>query len=77
MIKNNGDWTKKLIDKLYESKKEILKSSSFLFEGIHEDQIFNILLEYDSAWTPEQRKFFYPVVHISRPVTAAAESAAL
>ena len=53
MIKNNGDWTKKLIDKLYESKKEILKSSSFLFEGIHEDEIFNILLEYDSAWIPE------------------------
>ena len=43
MIKKNGDWTKKLIDTLYESKKNILKVSSTKIDGIDEEAIFNLL----------------------------------
>lgn len=45
--------------------------------GITDDEVFNILLEYETNKLHEQRKLLYPTVHISRPVTAAAESAAL
>ena len=46
-------------------------------QGITDDEVFNILLEYESTKLPEQWKLLYPTIHISRPVTAAAESAAL
>ena len=77
MIKSNGDWTWKLIDKLYKAKRKILISECIKIEGIDDEEIFNILLQFDGQKIPESRKFFYPIVHISWPVTAAAQSAAL
>ena len=43
MIKKNGDWTKKLIETLYESKKNILKLHQAKLEGFDENDVFNLL----------------------------------
>jgi len=77
MIKKNGDWTSKFINKLYEAKKQILKSDSIKIDGVEQNEIFNVMLEFDgNIQISEHWKFYYPTVHISRPITAAAESAA-
>ena len=43
MIKKNGDWTKKLIETLYESKKNILKLHQTKIDGFDENDVFNLL----------------------------------
>jgi len=74
MIKKGGDWTKKLIDTLYEAKKNILKVHKVKAEGVNENDIFE-LLEDISIKEKLQLKNLYPWIHISRPITAPAETA--
>ena len=79
MIKRNGDWTGKFIDKLYESKKTLLKVDKLSIEGFDENAIFRVLsdIEHNELENKifDKRKIYYPILHLSRAVTAAAESA--
>ena len=43
MIKKNGDWTKKLIEVLYEAKKNILKIHQTKIDGFDENDVLNLL----------------------------------
>lgn len=43
MIKRAGDWTGKLIDTLYEQKKEMMRVKELDIQGYDEQQIFNVL----------------------------------
>ena len=43
MIKKNGDWTKKLIETLYESKKNILKLNKANIQDLDENDVFTLL----------------------------------
>ena len=73
MIKRNGDWTGKFIDKLVKAKKEKLRIQDIDINK-NEEQIFEIMLDMDDQITHSKKKYF-PVIHISRPVTSAAETA--
>lgn len=78
MIKRNGDWTGKLIDKLYEAKRKILKIDELGIDNYDEETIFNLLHDVDQEWlisSKEARKE-YPRIHITRPISSPAESAA-
>ena len=75
MIKRNGDWTGKLIDWLFECKKEMLWVKKL---GSHEEQdaIFKVLLDLDQeSKVKELSKNHFPIIHLSRPITSAAETA--
>jgi respiratory burst oxidase len=77
MIKRNGDWTGKLIDKLYDAKKKILKVKDFNISNYDENDVFSFLFEMDDQKEiNDMRTSFFPKVHISRAITAPAESAA-
>lgn len=43
MIKRAGDWTGKLIDKLYEQKKQMMRLKDFDTDGHSEKDLFNLL----------------------------------
>ena len=73
MIKWNGDWTQKFIDTLVECKKKMLKVKKL---GGDQNDIFNVLLDLDSQLEVKERcKQVFPKIHISRPITSAAEAA--
>lgn len=71
-----GDWTKKLILELADCKKKILKVSEMQI-GFDESDVFHSLLDLDDQVDVSERRVrFYPKVHVSRPISSAAESAA-
>jgi len=73
MIKRNGDWTGKFIDNLVEAKKEKLRVSNIKTDN-DEDKIFNIMLDLEEKVTMSSKNYF-PTIHLSWPVTSAAETA--
>lgn len=73
MIKWNGNWTGKFIDQLVKAKKEKLRLQDVNLSS-NEDKIFDIMLDLDDRITQSKKKYF-PTIHVSRPVTSAAETA--
>lgn len=76
MIKRNGDWTGKLIEKLYEAKKKILRVNHVKVKGFDEEDVFTLLQDMNDQH--ELKSFnhnLFPKIHISRPITSPAESA--
>lgn len=72
MIKRNGDWTAKFIDKLVEAKKNKLRVQEMDFTD--KEAIFNIMLESEGK-VRDSKVSYFPDIHISWPVTSAAETA--
>lgn len=70
MIKRAGDWTGRLIKKLYESKKTMMKHKDFQFVRHNEYDVFNLLHDlYQEIPLHEmsaRNRLFFPKVKISR-----------
>lgn len=78
MIKRNGDWTGKLIDKLYEAKRKVLRIDELNIKNYDEVEIFNLLHQVSMEKTAEEKKLakdHYPRINITRAISSAAESA--
>ena len=70
MIKKAGDWTGKLIQELYERKKQLMMFNELKLDGFNEYDIFNMLHDLHQELPLEEAKarncLFYPHIKISR-----------
>jgi predicted ferric reductase len=71
MIKRNGDWTRKLINKFYECKKNSMRYKELAIYNYEEFDVFNLLhdihQELSIKQTKDRNQLFYPLVNISNP----------
>ena len=90
MIKRAGDWTHKLINKLYECKKRSMRFyelgmdgsskelDAFGLRNYNEYEIFNLLhdihQEIPLRYSRDRNRMFYPKVNISKPCPTPCET---
>jgi predicted ferric reductase len=80
MVKNNGDWSHKLINLFKSIKKSSINVNKREFEGLDKDKIMKLILNYDTGTiapeTEEASNILFPRINVSASVSAPSQLAA-